>query len=57
MAAEPTAVGAGAGAEEALGPRGLDWPEAVEEGLGMAASKEVVSEAVMGSSLAAAAEL
>lgn len=47
-AAESTAVGAEA--EEALGPRGLNWPEAAEEGLG-AASKEAVSEAVQGSSL------
>lgn len=55
MAAEPTVVGAEA--EEALGPRGLNWPEAVEGELGMIASKEAVSVAVLGSSLAAAAEL
>lgn len=53
-----TVVGAEAEAEEALGPRGLNWPEAVEEGLGTIASKEAVSAAVLGSSLvAAAAEL
>lgn len=45
----------GAEVEEALGPRGLNWPEAVEEGLGTIASKEAVSAAVLGSSLVAAA--
>lgn len=49
MAAEPTAVGAEA--EEALGPRGLSWPEPVEEGLVLTASREAVSEAVLDSSL------
>lgn len=52
-AAEPTAVGAEA--EEALGPRGLNWPEAAEEGLGSTASSEAVSEAVLGSNLTVAA--
>lgn len=55
VAAEPTAVEAEVEAEEALGPRGLSWPEAVEEGLGKAASKEAVTVLVLGSSLAAAA--
>lgn len=50
-----TVVEAEAEAEGSLGPRGLNWPEAVEEGLGTTASKEAVSVAVLGSSLAAAA--
>lgn len=54
MAAEPMAVGAAA--EKALGPRGLNWPEAAEEGLGSTASREAVSEAVLGSNLTAVAE-
>lgn len=49
VAAEPKAVEAEA--EKALGPRGLNLPEAAEEGLGWTASKEAVSEAVKGSSL------
>lgn len=52
VAAEPKAVGAEA--EKALGPRGLNLPEAAEEELGSTASKEAVFEAVKGSSLAVA---
>lgn len=56
-AAEPVPRAVGAEAEEALGPRGLNWAEVVEEGLGLTASMEAVPEAVLGSSLTAAVEL
>lgn len=51
VAAESRAVGAEA--EEAPGPRGLNWAE----GLGLTASMEAVPEPVLGSSLTVAAEL
>lgn len=53
-AVEPTAVGAEA--EEAQGPRGLNGPELVEEGLGLTASREAAFGPELGSSLTAVAE-